>query len=72
MWLSLIKGTETFVDSLESMIDFLDEPIADPAALNTLMICKAAKKYKGSALWSWWNDILPVTEDMLLKDILIG
>ena len=33
-----------FLDNLEKMIYFLDEPIADPAALNTLMICQEAKK----------------------------
>ena len=33
----------SIIDELPNMVRFLDEPIADPAAINTYLICKSAK-----------------------------
>ena len=37
------RSPRTCVDLLPRMVDILDEPIGDPAAINTLLICEAAR-----------------------------
>lgn len=37
--------SENFLESIDLMVSHLDEPIADPAALNTFFICHAANRY---------------------------
>lgn len=39
-----IEISPDIVDELPRMVDVLDEPIGDPAALNTLLMCRAARE----------------------------
>jgi asparagine synthase (glutamine-hydrolysing) len=39
-----IELSPDIVDLLPRMVDILDEPIGDPAAINTLMMCEAARQ----------------------------
>src|SRR6185437_5638328 len=38
-----IEATPDIVDLLPRIIDILDEPVGDPAAINTLLMCEAAR-----------------------------
>jgi asparagine synthase (glutamine-hydrolysing) len=39
-----IEISPDIVDMLPRMVDFLDEPIGDPAAINTFLMCQAARE----------------------------
>jgi asparagine synthase (glutamine-hydrolysing) len=39
-----IEISPDIVDMLPKMVDFLDEPIGDPAAINTYLMCQAARE----------------------------
>jgi asparagine synthase (glutamine-hydrolysing) len=39
-----IEISPDIVDMLPRMVDYLDEPIGDPAAINTLLMCQAARE----------------------------
>ena len=39
-----IEISPDIVDLLPRMVDILDEPIGDPAAINTLLMCEAARE----------------------------
>ena len=39
-----IEISPNIVDLLPRMVDILDEPIGDPAAINTLLMCEAARE----------------------------
>jgi asparagine synthase (glutamine-hydrolysing) len=39
-----IEISPDIVDLLPRMVDFLDEPIGDPAAINTVLMCQAARE----------------------------
>ena len=41
--LEIVHVKPDIINRLEEMIYFLDEPLADPAALNTMLICELAK-----------------------------
>jgi asparagine synthase (glutamine-hydrolysing) len=41
----ILVGYEDFMSKLESMVYFLDEPIADPAAIPIFDLCKFSRKY---------------------------
>ena len=41
---NVIKISANILDELPSMVRALDEPIGDPAAINTYLICKAARE----------------------------
>ena len=40
-----IEISPDIVDMLPRMVDILDEPIGDPAAINTLLMCEAAREH---------------------------
>ena len=42
-----IEIAPDIVDLLPRMVDILDEPIGDPAAINTLLMCEAARDRQG-------------------------
>ncbi len=42
-----IEIAPDIVDLLPRMVDILDEPIGDPAAINTLLMCDAARELRG-------------------------
>lgn len=47
-----IEISPDIVDLLPRMVDILDEPIGDPAAINTLLMCQAAREHGVKVLLS--------------------
>jgi asparagine synthase (glutamine-hydrolysing) len=47
-----IEISPDIVDLLPRMVDILDEPIGDPAAINTLLMCEAAREHGVKVLLS--------------------
>ena len=61
---------QNFVENLERMVLHLGEPIADPAALNTLFICEAANEKGIKVMLSGTGGMTcsQDTEDILSRD----
>ena len=49
-----IEISSNIVDMLPKIVSHLDEPIGDPAAINTFLICNKAKENNEKVLLSEW------------------